>query len=214
MDQLKQTLDPLIDLLPEKARDYWPAIFAAAALVLLLVMLLVLRALWRVLFRRRTQEPAGWDREWTEHLAALPPPERSWGVRWMTVYHVPVRLRLVVVAPSGTESAVDATAVERLLDQLVPGLGEVARHDGPRIRVWPPQLSHRGFASTFYRRTIPPDPEGQPSRWVLAAGRAQVGRKPVLLGLALWADQPNMLGRIELEPHQWLDVLRIKSRQD
>ncbi|HEV3256233.1 MAG TPA: hypothetical protein VG013_05080 [Gemmataceae bacterium] len=212
MDQLKQTLDPLIELLPDKARAYWQVIFTAAAVVILLVILLVLRALWRSLFRRKEQ-PADWNREWTEDLGAYPPPERSWGERWPTVYHVPVRLRLVVLAPAGTESAVDATAVERLLDQLVPGLGDVARHDRPRIRVWPPQMSHHGFAAAFYRRTLVPDPEGQPSRWVLVAGRAQVGRKPVLLGLALWADQPHTMGRIELEPYQWLDVVRLKSRE-
>jgi hypothetical protein len=29
----------------------------------------------------------------------------------------------------------------------------------------------------------------------------------------LWADKPNMLGHINLEPHQWLDVLRLQRTE-
>ena len=129
----------------------------------------------------------------------------------LSVYHVPVRLRLVVVAPAGKEADLDATAAEKLLEGVIPGLGSVVARDRPRIRLWPPQLSHQGFNATFHRCTPKPEPEGQPSRWVLLAGRALAGRQPVLLGLALWAEEPNTLGRMNLEPHQWLDVLRLRD---
>ena len=42
-------------------------------------------------------------------------------------------------------------------------------------------------------------------------GRAKVGGQPVLLGLGLWAERPNDVGRLTLEPHQWLDVLRLRT---
>jgi hypothetical protein len=120
-------------------------------------------------------------------------------------------LRLVVVAPSGREGDVDATAVEKLLDRIVPGLGGVARNDRPRIRVWPAQLSQQGFNAAFHRCTPKREGEGQPSRWVLVAGRAVVGRQPVMLGLGLWAEEPGTIGRLSLEPHQWLDVVRLRA---
>jgi len=131
----------------------------------------------------------------------------------LTVYHVAVRLRLVVLAGAGKEADVDATAVEKLLERVVPGLGAIAQRDRPRIRVWPWQRSQQGFVAAFHRCTIKGEPEGQPSRWVLVGGRAKVGGQPVLLGLGLWAERPNDFGRLTLEPHQWLDVLRLRPEE-
>ena len=216
MDQLEQTLKPFFDLLPEGARSYGMFILAGIVLVGLLVVVLLVRGTWRTLFGRTKPggaEPGGAesDREFQERLASYPPP-RPPGDLQLTVYHVPVRLRLVVVAPAGKDHQVDATAIERLLDQVVPGLGAVAEQDRPRIRVWPAQLSHHGFAATFYRRTLVPEGEGHPSPWVLLAGRAQMGPQYVLLGVALLAGQPNTLGQRELDPNQWVDVLRLKKQ--
>jgi hypothetical protein len=129
----------------------------------------------------------------------------------LTIYHVPVRIRLVVLAPAGKETEIDSSQAEALLNRVIPGLGNVAAHDRPRVRVWPPQLSQQGFATAFFRHTITGTKEGQPSPWVLVAGRSQFSSPALLLGLALWADQPNNLGHVSLEPHQWLDVLRIKD---
>jgi hypothetical protein len=124
-----------------------------------------------------------------------------------------VRLRLVVVAPVGKEANVHRKGVRKLLDRVLPGLGEVVADDRPRIRVWPPQLSQQGFASVFHRHTPRHEQPGQSSRWVLVAGRVQVGRQPFLLGLGLWADQPTTIGRLTLEPRQWLDVLRLRTAE-
>ena len=96
-------------------------------------------------------------------------------------------------------------------ERILPGLGAICERDRPRIRVWPQQLSQQGFVAAFHRCTPRHEPNGEPSRWVLIAGRALVGRQPVLLGLGLWADEPNTVGRVNLEPHQWLDVLRLRS---
>jgi hypothetical protein len=63
----------------------------------------------------------------------------------------------------------------------------------------------------FHRCTVKHEAEGEPSRWVLVVGRAMLGRQPVLLGLGLWAGEANTVGRLTLEPHQWLDVLRLRT---
>jgi len=212
-----EPLRPVTDLLPPEGREFlegggWWLILAIIVLLVLLVIAKLLRFLKRGLFTRK-RRPIDWDRDYRESLADCPLPIRPAGERRLTVYHVPVRLRLVVVAPQGTEVEVDALAVERLLDLIVPGLGALAQNDRPRIRVWPGQISHHGFAATFHRCTINPEGEGRPSRWVLVAGRAQIGKQPVLLGLGLWADEANALGRISLEPHQWLDVLRLRTAE-
>lgn len=113
------------------------------------------------------------------------------------------------MAGIGTESAVNERAAFQLLDRVVPGLGTVAAQEGARIRVWPPQVSQQGFTLAFHRRTQRPEEAGL-SHWVLAAGRAQSGRQAILLGLALWTDEPTSIGRLAIDTYQWLDVLRIK----
>ena len=102
---------------------------------------------------------------------------------------------------------------EELLNRVLPGLRAIIAVDRPRIRVWPPQLSQQGFATAFFRHTVTGAKEGQPSPWILVAGRSQLNQPAVLLGLAISADEPNNLGRLSLEPHQWLDVLRIRESQ-
>jgi hypothetical protein len=215
MDQLRETLRPLTDWLPPDVRDrldveVWALIFLVGGLIALLVGAALLRRLWRKLFGGR-KEPADWDERHREVLSECPLPVRPPAPHVLTVYHLPVRLRLVILAPAGKEVEVDATAVEKLLDKLLPGLGAVAANDKPKIRVWPPQLSTQGFVHAFHRCTVRPEPDGEASRWILAAGRTQVGRQPVLLGLGLWAEEPNTIGRVNLEPHQWRDVLRLRA---
>jgi hypothetical protein len=129
----------------------------------------------------------------------------------LTIESWPVRLRLVVVAPAGKSSDIDAGAVEALLEQVVRGLGAFVKEDKPRIRVWPPQLSKEGFAPTFHRLTHSPDAAGQPSRWILLAGPTPARPRSFLLGLALWADEPTPVSRASVEADRWVDLLRIKT---
>jgi hypothetical protein len=124
---------------------------------------------------------------------------------------IPVRVRLVVVAPQGREATIDAARIEGLLEEVVHGLGGVVRHDQPRVLVWPPQLSSQGFAPTFHRQVEKPEPEGRPSPWLLVAGPARAGARPILLGLGLLADRPTSLGRLTLNPDRWTDVLRVQA---
>jgi hypothetical protein len=212
-------LQPWINQLPQGAQNFlnsggWLLVAVFLALLILFVLAWMARAVFRALFGRRRPAPIDSDRDFTEELIHCPMPEGHPGDRRLTVYHLPVRIRLVVVAPMGRESDLDATAVEHLLDQVVSGLSDVARRDRPKIRVWPPQLSHTGFATAFHRRMHKPEPDNFASRWVLVAGRAQMGRQPLLVGFAFWSDEANMVGRLTLEPHQWLDVLRLRKMEE
>jgi len=174
--------------------------------VALVVGLILLRLALRFLARKpRTLDP---ERHLGENLAEYPPAFGAPGSRQLLIQGVPVRLRLVVLAPAG-KSFVDPDAAVDLLNQVAQGLGAVAQVDKPRVRIWPPQLSHSGFAPIFHRRVIRPEPDGQPSRWLLAAGPVRVGGSVVLLGLAGHAEKPVTVGRLTLEENQWASALRI-----
>ena len=205
-DVITELLDQLQSYLPEGVPAW--VVAAGAGLIVLLVLFFLLRSLGRALFGRRKREPA-WDHDLDIDLDACPLPTRPVGERRLTVYHQPARLRLVVVAPIGREANVDAIAVEKLLDKIVPGLGAAVQHDRPMVRVWPAQMSHHGFTAAFHRHTPKAASRGEPSRWVLLAGRAQAGRQQLMVGLGLWVDEPSTIDRVNLEPHQWLDVLRL-----
>jgi hypothetical protein len=213
-----ELLKPWIDLLPSGAQEFLNSggwLLVGLFLLLLVLFLLVgsVRAFFRMLFGKRGQETIDSDDTFTEDLANAPLPVGPPGDHLLTVYHVPVRMRLAVVAPLNRAIDVDATAIEKLLDKVVPGLREIAQRDRPKIRVWPQQLSHTGFATSFHRRMRKPEPDNFASRWILVAGRAHMGAQPLLVGFALWADEPNMIGRLTLEPHQWLDILRLRRNE-
>jgi hypothetical protein len=213
MEELKQLLAPLIDWLPVEVRDYWWAFFGVVALIVLLVLLAVLRRLWEALFGRRTVAVIQ-DFGPRENLDSYPLPAEPWGKRRLTVEGVPVRLRLVIMAPVGNQATVRESALGEMLDQLLWGLGGMAQRDQPRVRIWPPQLSQQGFTAAFQRTAQKAEADGEPSRWILVAGPTPARPRPFLLGLALWADQPTLIGRLNLEPRQWADVLRIQTLEE
>lgn len=221
MDALRTSLKPLTDWIPEGMRSLLPV--EVWWLILLGVGLLVLFLLFRMLRGGPKKKPKrDWDRGQRVNLAECPLPEKPAKEHVLAVYHVPVRVRLLVVAPSGTEVHVDAAHVVPLLDRVVPGLGAIIRNDKPEVRVWPAQLSHAGFVNTFHRCTpIPRSPgspapadEDPPSRWILVAGTAHAGSTHLLVGLGLWAEETNTIGRVNVEPRQWLDVLRIQKTEE
>src|SRR5690242_16346366 len=195
----------LNDLLPPAARSFldqggWWLVYGLAALLALAVLLILVAAVGR-LFRRRP--PTDLDAGLREDLASYPHPPGAPGPRRLLVEGHPARVRLLVIAPVGKQARVDAAQAEPLLEHVRRGLGAAAQHDRPRVRVWPAQLSHQGFAVKFHRLTERPEPDGRPSHWALLAGRARVGQHYILLGLALWTDEPTTLGRLTLEPDQW-----------
>jgi hypothetical protein len=121
-----------------------------------------------------------------------------------------VRIRLVVLA-SGRNVDLTADMAESLLQSVAFGLGEVARADKPRVRVWPAQLSQSGFPPKFFRYVRRPEPDGKPSPWILVAGQARAGNKPILLGLALTLAEPSTRGNVNLDVNEWDYKFRIQS---
>ena len=175
----------------------------AAGVLLLLVVLLALTC--------RGKKPVNPESAQVEDLSQYPPAPGSPGPRRLTVHGRPVRLRLVVVAPVGKRTVAEGGEVEALLDEVLRGLGQAARQDKPRVRVWPPQLSQKGFAPTFFRLTRCPDRAGQPSHWLLAAGPARAGGRPVLLGLAMWAEDKAPMEQMTLADIEWAEALRMEK---
>jgi hypothetical protein len=190
--------------LPQILSSPW-VLYGAAAVGVLLLLLIVI-----ALVRRGRRKQAGGEDGFEEDLSEYPLAPHKPGPR-LSVHGRTVRLRLVVVAPVGKQQIAEGGAVEALLDQVLRGLGQVAQHDKPRIRVWPPQLSQQGFAPTFFRRTRCPDRAGKPSHWLMAAGPARAGGKPVLLGLAMWGDVEAPMEQKILAEAQWDEALRIAA---
>jgi hypothetical protein len=203
-------LQPIIEALPPDVQRFLNAGgWVVVAVLLGLIVLLLFGALVRRLFRGRAKPPPELP-TLTEDLSTYPPPPPLWGNQRLTVYGLPVRVRLVVAAPLGYEAG--EIHAEAILNQVVPGLGQAVRTDKPRIRIWPTQFSYPGFVAAFRRHTLTPDPDAAVTRWVLLMGKALVNRRPLAVGLALLADQESTLGRVTLEhPHQWMEALRVKA---
>jgi hypothetical protein len=148
--------------------------------------------------------------KFAEKLGEYPRPSGFPGNRRILLEGLPVRVRLVVLAPVG-KTDIDVVNAEAILDQVIRGFGPVAGKDKPRVRVWPAQLSNAGFAPTFHRLVQSPDADRGQSRWVKVAGQARMGQRPVLLGLALYADEPTNKGEMTLQPDQWPEVFRVQT---
>jgi hypothetical protein len=190
-----------------------PVIGAAVAVVAAALVILVI---WRIAVatgrRRRRSAPEFDETSLMEDLASLPsPPELPAGGVRLSVRGVPVRVRLVVLAPLGRGGVLSKDDAVPLLDQVVRGLGELTRQDKARVRVWPTQISGAGFHPRFMR--LVPRPEGinEASRWVHVAGTARLGSQQILVGLALLAKNPVNLQGLALEPDGWYDLLRIEK---
>lgn len=174
----------------------------------LLVLLLVVRSAKRFLYGAFGGGPAHDRGVAEEDLTKYPPPPPA-GPKRLTVEGRPVRVRLIVVAPVGKDMDIDVNDVEPMLDQFVFGLGSVAKSDKPRIKVWPSQVSNKGFSFTFNRMMRKAEKPGQPSRWILVAGQTSSRPRPVMLGLALYAEDVNSVGHLTIKPEQWATVLRV-----
>jgi hypothetical protein len=200
-----------LDLLPDGLREYATYIALGSICVFGVIGLLFLIVIGKVLFGRGKGKGDS-DRSLEENLEEYPELKPSGGDRQLRVEGVPARLRLVVVAPAGTASEVDADEVADLLEKIVPGLGEIYKNDKPRLRVWPKQVSYQGFATHFHRNTVTGGKEGDQTRWIMVAGRAKLGKYQIMLGLALQSIKPNTVGRRTIDSHEWASVLRVRVR--
>jgi hypothetical protein len=186
----------------DKLKENW--IFAAMGLGVLVALFVVFK-----IATGRKKPHVDIERGQRESLVEYPPPPPA-GVRQLSANGVPVRLRLVVISPTGKAQApISLDDVPDLLDDVLLGLGAFVRSDKPRVKLWPPQLSVAGFAPTFHRLVKSPDEGIKSSRWVKLAGPARTGRRPILLGLALLADEPCKLGDVHVEATEWGKLLQV-----
>jgi len=207
----------LLDAAPEGLKSFlegggWWAVLGFAVLVVVLLIWAFFSKVLGAIGGGRKAAPGKKDKL-EEHLADYPPLKPSAGDRRLLIENVPVRLRLLVVAPTGHADEVDEDTLDRLLDKIVPGLGLVFRADKPRVRIWPVQLSYEGFTKHLHRMTIIPEGEGELSPWIVAAGRVKFGGKQqIMLGMALQAVKPTTVGRLNVDAHEWPTTLRVKIK--
>lgn len=209
MERIREILEPVIDILPEPLRELWLVILGLIALAILLPLAWYQRHNLRRLVglpRRPPREEPKLD----EDLAQLPAPPPPSGRYRLAVEGLPARLRLVVIAPVGKASTVNEKDVEELLNQVRWGLGSVARDDQAVVRFWPAQLSTHGFPALLHRKVKKTEPDDQLSRWVFVAGPTPPRPRSYLLGLVLLTDTPTNVGRLTMEPNQWLRSLHIE----
>ncbi len=175
-----------------------------------LIVLLVGAGILRLLFRGKPHKPD--DRsDLTEDLSTYPDLKTTSGDRQLRAEGTPVRLRLVVLAPAGN-TEINEDELPAILEEIVSGLGDIFKHDKPRVKVWPKQVSYQGFATFFHSHTPTGAEEKTQSRWIMVAGRVKAGTKQCMLGVALQSIKPNTIGRRTVDSHEWANVLRVRVR--
>ena len=162
-----------------------------------LALLVCIAAVW--LRRRLRRLPA----------TAVPAVEPAVGPA-LELYHLPMRLAAVVIAPLGRGAQPPIAAeLPALVDQIIPGLAAVFQAHHPLAQVWPAQLSAQGFANTFFIQAPLPGDKGKRTPWCAA------GDQKFSAGLVLRAATNNALSQFSLEREsQWIDLLRVRLTRD
>lgn len=186
------------DVLNKVKTDSNLVIYAAAGFGALVVLFV----LFKIMFGKKKHPNL--EQGMGENLASYPPPPAVTGPKQLTINGIPVRVRLVVLAPAGNQQQVSADEATDKLNDVLKGLGSLIKSDKPRIKIWPAQLSIPGFAPTFHRLVKVPTNE-----WIKIAGVAKVGGKPMLVGLAVLADEPNDVGELKLDHMDWAETLQL-----
>jgi hypothetical protein len=134
----------------------------------------------------------------------------------LELYHMPMRLAAIVIAPTGRGSdPPDEDRLPAIADQLVPGFGAVLAAHAPAVRIWPAQLSSQGFANTFFAQARLPGSEGKSTPWCALAGRFEADGQKFLAGLVLRGSAANNLSHVVVEREsQWMDLMRVRLKRD
>jgi hypothetical protein len=191
----------ITDLLPEALRPFGSVVLVGAMAAIGLIVILVL--LKKLRGSKKYDPDAGLD----VNLSEFPAPPKPGAYR-LLFEGQPVRIRLVVLAPSGRGSKITADMAEGLLESVLPGLGAVAQADKPRISIWPSQLSVAGFAPTFFRHV---HVMGKMNPWVRIAGPAKTAPATVCLGLGLLFAESQHAGTRVMTEAKWPELLRIQT---
>lgn len=203
----------ITNLLPERAQTFLNA--GGWWLIVGLLSFMILFVLWsylgRIVSRLAGRRGPVDESKLVEHLGSYPALQRPASSSRLVVEGISARIQLVVLAPVGQGTTLTPAIFVPVLEGLVHGLGKQLEEDRPKLRVWPPQLSHQGFAMTFHRLVKKAEGEGKPSPWILIAGSTPPGRKAVMVGLALRTDELVSLGRLTLNPNDWASTLRVKT---
>ncbi len=191
-----------------------PLGMGAAVLVSAIVIFILAHFSGRLWYSMFGPPPKAPEDNLKERLVEYPPAPGKPGPRRLTVEGLPVRVRLIVVAPVGRSRPIDPESVNDLLNNVVRGLKEIIQKDKPRIRVWGPQLSNTGFAPIFHRLAETQTEDGEASHWVLVAGPASAAGQPILLGLAVHADEANELGKLTVSAERWAETVRVQTIEE
>jgi len=194
--------DFAVDYLNRLETPHLLAVAAAAALAVL--------AFW--LLRGRRAPPIADDDGLAIDLASLGDCRPDDEDVSLSCYGVPVRLAVLVLAPSGRGADVP-TGIARsaAIDQIVPGLARVADRHTTLVKTWPPQLSPRGFAHLLFAKMKLPGDFGRGTPWCSLAGKFEAGGETYMVGMALCAARENSLSNIIVgTPGEWLQVLRVE----
>jgi hypothetical protein len=181
---------------------------AGAVFVLLLVVLVGMRV-----FSRRRQTPMKATTPPAVDINQLGTASPPTSGPQLNCYNVPVRLVMLVIAPSGRDGCLPAdSAIAATVDHAIPGLAKVmAAHQTP-INKWPRQLSSAGFTHAFFKNCPLPGRSGRGTPWCSAAGPFQAHDKRFLIGLVMRSSEPNNLGQYAIEQEsQWLDAIRAAT---
>lgn len=182
--------------------------YGAIAVAVLVVLWLV----WRVFSRRTERLPARpYMRIEVDSLGEHGPPP---SMPSLELYHIPVRLAAIVLAPAGRAGKLPTAPeeIDHVVDCVVPGLSRVAASHRPRLIRWPPQISTRGFSQALFTNLDLPGDGGKGSPWSAVAGGCKVDGTPIMVGLIVRAKEPNEHGRIAIEtPSQWLGAIAVKG---
>lgn len=210
--QVQQRLAPLTEWIPEDYRGMFPVeVWWLIQLVVVLFVLLVIGRLLRGVLRGVgglfvRKKKYDYDRAL---IVNLPAEEQMKTPPSVKIRQEQGWLRVVVVAPVDKNVIVDENVVDWMLERVIPGLRDLMIRDQPEVVIWPAQLSTMGFSNTFHRCIVTGFREDEMSPWVLLAGRAQGGGQTLFVGLAFRTARNSSLGRMNLQPDQWLDVIKM-----
>ena len=224
LKELKENLKPITDKLPASVNHFldsggWWLVIG----LLSVIFFFWARSLWYKIkraFRKGNPNKKKLllsSEKWAagelfEDLSKMTAPINRPGKDRVTVKGIPARIYLIILAKAGGSGPdLSESQSEAILDYVLSGLGEVSSRDYPRVKIWEPQYSPEGFTQIFNQNIRVPQPKGTKSNWILANGAVKMGRDKIYLGIAFFADEPNLVRNIAITGDQWLDVLRIET---